>query len=48
LPTFPNPKVRLWRTVFAANIGNNLRFELPFVQRMENICSNMELLNPVE
>lgn len=39
LPTFPNPKVRLWRTVFAANIGNNLRFELPFVQRMEHFWS---------
>lgn len=39
LPTFPYPKVRIRRNVFVANIGNNLRFELPFVQRMENFWS---------
>lgn len=39
LPSLPNPKFRIRRTVFAANIDNNLHFEFPFVQRMEHFWS---------
>jgi len=39
LPSLPNPKFRARRTIFAANLGNNLRFEPPFVQRMEHFWS---------